>query len=259
MTLVEPDNVIMIVMKKIQTIGIIGLGKFSQLLISYLLEADKDLQIKISSRSNAVDNLKFFEIKEVCECDVVIPAVPVKYFEECIKNISGFLNPKTIVMDVCSVKVHPKKIMLENIPKNVEIICTHPNFGPESYFMNGNKTNGLNYIVENVRCSKQNWEWFLTVLNKLDFNIIEMEAETHDQKVGIPHFTSMLIGILLNRLEMKRIDIGAASTIKMFDMADGVGKDFDILRDMYKFNPFAKKHLEDLKSNMQDVVKEINL
>lgn len=243
-------------MNEIKTVGIVGLGKFSELMIKYLKDADQSLIIKVSSRSNPLDNVKFFELDEICQCDLIIPAVPIKYFEEIIKTISSKVRSDAIIMDVCSVKVHPKEVMLKHLNTSNQIICTHPNFGPESYRMNGNTAKGLNYIVENVRVEDSTWEWFKHLLEKLEFNIIEMSAEEHDRQVGIPHFTSMLIGLLLNKLDMKRIDIGAASTQKMFDMAEGVGKDFGILEDMYKFNPYAKEHLENIQLKLRDLISD---
>jgi prephenate dehydrogenase len=241
---------------EIKTVGIIGLGKFGYLMVNYLKEADSNLVIKAASRTKKVDQKLVFELDEVCQCDLVIPAVPVKYFEDCIKDISSKIRRDSVVMDVCSVKVHPKEVMLKNLASSNQIICTHPNFGPESYRMNGKTTKGLNYIIENVRVEDSTWEWFKCLLEKLEFNIIEMSAEEHDQKVGIPHFTSMLMGILLNRLDMNRIEVGAASTQKMFDMAEGVGKDFGILEDMFNYNPYAKKHLQDIQLRLEGIVSE---
>lgn len=240
-------------MKEIKSIGIIGLGKFSELMEKFLKEADSELEIKFSSRSNEIDGERFFTIDEVCNCDVVVPAVPTANFEDIIRKIAPLLGSETVVMDVCSVKIHPKKVMLDLLPNGTQIICTHPNFGPESYRINKHSTEDLNYIIENVSAKVDVWEWLLSMLSTLKFNIIEMEADDHDKKVGVPHFTSMLIGSVLNDLDMKRIEIGAASTQRMFDMVEGVGKDFQILKDMYDYNPYCKTQFEELKTTMQNI------
>jgi prephenate dehydrogenase len=36
------------------------------------------------------------------------------------------------VVDVLSVKAMPKKVLLEVLGEDVDILCTHPMFGPES-------------------------------------------------------------------------------------------------------------------------------
>jgi prephenate dehydrogenase len=37
-----------------------------------------------------------------------------------------------MIVDVLSVKVHAKRTMLDVLPQDADILCTHPMFGPES-------------------------------------------------------------------------------------------------------------------------------
>ena len=49
-----------------------------------------------------------------------------------LKQIAPLLKPGAIVADVCSVKVYPARWMQELLPPSVEILATHPMFGPDS-------------------------------------------------------------------------------------------------------------------------------
>jgi prephenate dehydrogenase len=239
------------------SIGIIGFGKFTRLMLTIFKEIIPEVKIKITSRSQPVDNKVFFTFEEVCNCDYIIPAVPISAFEETVEKMLPLMNLKAKVVDICSVKMHPKKVMLERLPETCEIICTHPNFGPESYRLNNYSTRNLNLIIEFVRCSTVTKRQILSFLQKLDVNVILLDAKSHDKEIGVPHFISMLMGILLNRVRIIRTPYGAASTQRMFDMVEGVGKDFDILRDMYIYNPFCQAVLKDVEENFGIIVSEI--
>lgn len=56
------------------------------------------------------------------ELDVVVFAVSILSFEEVLKSIpTKFLEGK-LVVDVLSVKMHPKQTMLENLPATTDIL-----------------------------------------------------------------------------------------------------------------------------------------
>jgi prephenate dehydrogenase len=250
-------------MKSIKTVGIIGYGKFAQL-VEKILGQNDSIKTKIYSRRSPIDNSRFFSWQQVCNCDVVIPAVPINKFSDVIAAIGEELSRSKgkeiqTVLDVCSVKVMPKREMLAKLPKKTNIICSHPNFGPESYRLNGNSTNALNFIIENVRCDKGVYEEIKKYLeNVLKLNVIELDADTHDKEIGLPHFLSMIFGLTINRMQIERTSYGAASTEKMFDMAEGVGKDLAIVEDMYRFNPYCKAAFADLGKAFQSVLEDIS-
>ena len=58
--------------------------------------------------------------------------MPVPQLSAAIAAIKPHLRPGAVVIDVCSVKVLPAQIMITELPETVEIIGTHPMFGPQS-------------------------------------------------------------------------------------------------------------------------------
>jgi arogenate dehydrogenase (NADP+) len=42
------------------------------------------------------------------------------------------LKRSTLFVDVLSVKEFPKRLLLRTLPPEVDILCTHPMFGPDS-------------------------------------------------------------------------------------------------------------------------------
>ena len=105
-----------------------------------------------------------------------------------ISEISGFLNPGTVVLDVCSVKLLPCEWMLEGLPDNIDIIATHPMFGPDSYGSGLNSD--LQIMLYSLRSISNNssyklWcEFFIS--KKL--NILEITPDEHTSKTTVPGF-----------------------------------------------------------------------
>lgn len=54
----------------------------------------------------------------------------------------------TLFVDVLSVKVFPKRLLLDRLPPSMDILCTHPMFGPDS---GKGAWTGLNFQYEKVR------------------------------------------------------------------------------------------------------------
>jgi len=228
------------------TIGIIGFGKFAKFIVEVIQNQNFEIKFKIFSKSNPIDNIQFFEISEISSCDIVIPCVPIKAFEETIKQISPLLSATALVTDVCSVKVHPKEIMLKFLPQTVQIIATHPMFGPESYKKMNNSVKGFNLVIENVRCEDNTYVKLIKFLKDLELKVIEMTCEEHDRMAAVFHFTTMFTGLMVKATGIQRTSIDTFSAQKMHDFMDMVGEDTEILHDMYNFNPFCREQLEKL-------------
>jgi prephenate dehydrogenase len=112
-------------------IGLIGLGAFGRLIAAHLsgrfalLGYDPAPQGPLKGVTPA-------SLAQAAACEVVILAAPVPVLREICRAIAPHLRPGALVLDVCSVKVLPARIMREELPAHVDIIGTHPMFGPQS-------------------------------------------------------------------------------------------------------------------------------
>ncbi len=118
-----------------KTIGIIGFGAFGQLIARYLSPYFRlyayDPVARLDNVAGAL-SVTLATIEDVARCDIVILATPVSTLEAVVETIAPHLRPGALVMDVGSVKVGPANIMLRGLPDHVDIIATHPLFGPQS-------------------------------------------------------------------------------------------------------------------------------
>jgi prephenate dehydrogenase len=70
--------------------------------------------------------------QEACkEADRILICVSISSFEEVVKQFAPVIHTGQTVMDVCSIKEYPVRVMHENIKQGL-VLGTHPLFGPGS-------------------------------------------------------------------------------------------------------------------------------
>ena len=118
-------------------IGIIGHGRIGKLL-SHYLSRDFDVYVYDKNKKQVAENNKLYQftsLEEVCSKRIILPLVPISDFEETIEAIKNKINKNAIVIDACSVKEFPIKIMIEKLPESVGLIIFSCNVSiVKSYF-----------------------------------------------------------------------------------------------------------------------------
>jgi prephenate dehydrogenase len=84
----------------------------------HLAAARKELGVMIASNIQSVKN-----------ADICLISVNIDSFEDVVKEISPYVNPEQIVIDVTSIKEYPVSVMHQYL-KTTHILGTHPLFGP---------------------------------------------------------------------------------------------------------------------------------
>ena len=84
-----------------------------------------------------LSNLEQFVMED--DMDVIVIAVSIVSFEDTVKDLVPHLKKRLeekgscpLIVDVLSVKEHARNVMLEQLPEECDILCTHPMFGPDS-------------------------------------------------------------------------------------------------------------------------------
>jgi len=148
------------------TIGVVGYGRFGQFIARTFAKYGR---VVVTSRSDYTEvangmGVKYLPLSDPSaflaeNLDVIVFAVSIMSFEKTIKDFAPHIQayvsdtnkgalPGPLVVDVLSVKEHPRQVLLQNLPKECDILCTHPMFGPDS----GKKGwHGLNFVYERTR------------------------------------------------------------------------------------------------------------
>ena len=195
------------------TIGIIGFGAFGQLIARYLSPYFRlyayDPVAGLDNIAGAL-SVTLTRMEDVARCDIVILAMPVARLEHVVEAIAPHLRPGSLVLDVGSVKVSPANIMLSGLPDNVDIIATHPLFGPQSA---RDGIAGLKIAICPVRGS-QGGRIGAFLRKNLALDVIMTTPEEHDRDAAMVQGLTHLIAKVLVQME----PLPTRMTTRSFDL-----------------------------------------
>ena len=146
-------------------------------------KAEKELGVKYMR-----DNKKAAQ-----EADVVIVTVPIDYTINTIEEIGPYIKDGSVFMDFTSIKEEPCRAMLESTSPGVDVIGTHPMFGPRVESLDGQVV-----VLAPMRLNSSFWfEWIRNILVPENARVIESQPEHHDKVMavvqGLTHFTYIAI------------------------------------------------------------------
>jgi prephenate dehydrogenase len=172
-------------------------------------------------------------MKEVEKSDIVMLSVPIDKTAELARQVAPHMRPGSLIMDLTSLKSDPIHAMKTYAPKGVEVLGTHPMFGPTMHSMKGQTI-----ILTPVERKTGNWLSIIRSLFESDGAKIEfLSAEEHDEIMAVvqalTHFVCIGIGSALRALnfdvEQSRRYMSPVYEI----MIDFVGKILDQNPELY--------------------------
>lgn len=175
--------------------------------------------------------------------DLVVVAVPIAATVETIRTIAPHVRPGACLMDITSIKRPPLEAMLAHAPEGVDVVGTHPMFGPH----------GVDFDRQKVVLCQGRGEAAFARVKKLfeafGAETIEATAEEHDAQMALiqvlVHEKTMVLGSVLERL---KADLGRslqfASPIYRTELAM-IGRMFsqraELYADILTVNPEAPR------------------
>ena len=84
-----------------------------------------------SSRKRVVTYYPMYDVHNFLRDDlsVVLLAVPLIDFADTVTDLPYEKLSGKLVVEVCRLSAHPKEILLQHLPPDVDVLCTHPMFG----------------------------------------------------------------------------------------------------------------------------------
>lgn len=253
-----------------QTIGLIGFGKFGQFLAKRLVEnhqviatsIEPELASKVAEMgctwvpwANGVQEMLLNH-----RVEVLVLCTSIVSFAQTVNGLpfEVLKQAKPLVVDVLSVKTYAKEVMLQCIPEECDILCTHPMFGPESA---KHGWHGLPFVFEIVR-AQQSWERvhkFLGIFGKAGCRMVAMSCEEHDKQTAASQFITHLTGRVLAEHGCQQTPIDTVGYQNLCIIADHVCKDsFDLFYGLFKYNPNSMQQLCLLKRGIDEVERQLS-
>lgn len=199
-------------MSNMKSVGIIGFGSFGAFLAEKLSQT---CQVKVYSRSGQ-PNQWSSRLQDVAACNFVIPAVPLEAYSQTLTDIKPLLAPETVIVDVCSVKEEPLKLIRQLLPDQPRV-ATHPLFGPESA---RDSLEGQVLVV----CPDQSDPAALTQIQafaeQLSLKVISLTCKEHDQEMATVHGLTFFIAHALKDMGLHSQKLATPSFKKLLALAE---------------------------------------
>ena len=228
-------------------VSIIGFGRFGAMLHSLL---SKGFEVDVFDK-NSIDNSDVNEVslEDALRNETIFIAVPIRDFENLVKDISKKISSGKTVIDVCSVKVFPKKVMLDNLSNETDIIATHPLFGPDSL-----KDSGSVMTMESVRNTFGRYDFWKNYFESQNIIIEEISAEEHDMMAarsqGLTHF----VGRVIDDFGTNQTRIDTEGYKALHKLVNQTCNDtWELFEDIQNFNPFTEKMISELNESFEKI------
>lgn len=221
------------------SLGIVGFGAFGQLAALHL---GKHFEISAYDPSPDVATVakqlgvRLSSLHSVSQADVILIAAPVSSFEQVVGDIAVACKPGALIVDVGSVKVVPAEIMQRLLPNHVDIVATHPLFGPQSAMA---ALEGLKIAVCPIQ-GRRHARLAAYLRRALGLTVIMTTPEDHDQEAafvqGLTHLIAKVLlrlGPLPTRMTTKSFDLLSEAILMVQDDAP------EVFEAIEKTNPYA--------------------
>jgi prephenate dehydrogenase len=140
-------------------------------------------------------------IAEVENSDIVLVSVLIEKTVAVIREVAPHMHPGSLIMDVTSIKSGPVRAMKTYAPQGVEVLGTHPMFGPTMPALRGQTI-----ILTPGEAKTGKWLSIMQSLFQSDGAHVEiLDAEEHDEIMAVvqalTHFAYIGIGAALRTLD----------------------------------------------------------
>ncbi len=221
-----------------KSLGIIGVGAFGEFMLKHI-SPYFDVSIYDSKRDlsevTALYNAKSASLDEICNCDIIVIAVPVQQIESIVAGIRDKLVTGQLVIDVASVKCLPTEILSKNIRESVDIVSLHPLFGPQS---GRHGIEGLNVAVVNVRGHRA--PCVIDFLARLNLKIYETTAEQHDLQMAYVMGLTHMIAKVFKKMDLPEFPLQTKTFALLREAVSYVIDDSDeLFYAIQRDNPFV--------------------
>ena len=247
-------------------VGIVGFGNFGQFLARTFVKYASVAACNRTDYSEAARKLGvgyYSSVEEMVkgegQLDVLVISVAILAFEKVVDSLPKDMLKGVLVVDVLSVKVFPKLQLMEKLPAEAGILCTHPMFGPES---GKYSWKGLPMVHDKVRVGGDRMEScclrFLSMFVAEGCFMVDMDCETHDRQAADSQFITHFIGRMIAKLNLSPTGIATKGFEALLTLRDNTMKDsFDLFSALYLYNLNASASLANIKTAVSDLAEQL--
>ncbi|XP_058075148.1 arogenate dehydrogenase 2, chloroplastic-like [Magnolia sinica] len=248
-------------------IGIIGFGNYGQFLAKTITKQGHT--VLAHSRSDYSETARklgvsfFSDPDDLCEehPDVILLCTSIISTKVVLSSLpTQRLKRSTLFVDVLSVKEFPKNLFLQILPREFDILCTHPMFGPES---GKNGWKGLPFVYDKVRIGtdelrSNRCERFLNIFAQEGCKMVEMSCVDHDKYAAGTQFITHTVGRVLGKLGLQSTPINTKGYEVLLELVENTsGDSYELYYGLFMYNTSATEQLERLEMAFDALKKQL--
>ncbi|MDR2391470.1 MAG: prephenate dehydrogenase/arogenate dehydrogenase family protein [Planctomycetota bacterium] len=245
-----------------QKLGIIGLGAFGRFMAKHLSPwfdlkgYDPAMPSPEIMAGDGAEKVELASLAETASCDIVVFSVPVEALAGAAGTAAKYMRPGILAMDVTSVKVRPVAILSRLLPKNVDLFCTHPLFGPQS---GRSGIASLRIALCPVRVDRERYHRVFDFLtDRLRLLAIKTTPEDHDREMAkvqaMTHFMSRVLKEI--GLEPSPMATRAYEKLQEFSVI-ALSDSWDLFLTIQNGNPYALETRRRLIEEMEKLERRL--
>src|SRR4051812_22078565 len=238
-----------------RSVGIIGFGNFGHFLAPHLARVFKSVVVSDAldrARQSHDLGLMWTSPAEVARQQIVVLAVPFQDLEQVLQQTAASFRSDALVIDVCSVKRAPIELMLEYLPASVDIVGTHPLFGPQSAKAG---VAGHRIAFCPVRIARERADALMAFLTYgFELQVFERTPEAHDREMAKVQALTHFVARALAASGIERSELATFSYDKLCDAMELLsGDSWELFKTIELGNPYAAEIRSRFLAELKDL------
>lgn len=236
-------------------VGVYGLGRFGFFWASLLSQYFMVKGFSRSAQRKTPAGVKRVSEEEILRTPVLFICVAISSLPEVFQRMRHGIKPGTLVIDTCSVKVYPVRLMEKYLPSSTELMATHPIFGPDSA---KNGVEGLPLIYWPVRVKEEIVGYWREFFVSLGLRVIKMSPDDHDREAAYTQGIAHYIGRVISDLGLEDSRIGTVGYNKLLEITEQTCNDpWQLFLDLQRFNPYTQEMRKKLHESLVRIMSKL--
>jgi prephenate dehydrogenase len=138
--------------------------------------------------------------------------------------------------------------------RGLNLICSHPLFGPDSYGKKSRAAEKLTWILWPLSGDRKIYRYWKSYLRKKNFTVRELSPQSHDQKAARSQGLTHLIGRVLHQQNLQPSVLSTAGYEKLLAIISQTCNDsMELFCDLQRFNPYTERMRLRLKKSFDSI------
>lgn len=244
---------------------VVGLGRFGRLwaeCLSWLQWTvwGYDLSLDRAGQAGLNTPIKLLECGPDFHCvlrdnrrlQAVFFCVPISSLKDAVAEIAPSLarrrenpfNSPLRIVDTCSVKVYPRELFMDGLPRGMGHLGLHPMFGPDSVDI----TSGPESLTGRTliwcggeACRPEPLDW-QDQFRRLGLRVLQMTAEEHDRQAAKVQGLTHLLGRVLKELGLRPSEMATTGYEALCKIMEQTCNDsWELFLDLQNYNQYTQE------------------